>query len=343
MDAASEPRLPKPPGWAPEDGEDAGPSEAEVAAIRKLGEVAVGAELALAGSDPSGRGRSGRALGLAGAAAGHLLLLSLLVGFAQRPSDQYGAEGTLLEGIAVEIVSSEVIESRQASRVGAAVQVLAGEVQAIVGAKQTAPPAEAADPKGAAAKAREHDGEEHAETAKEVAAAAIVAPADPRPPPPDAVTLPVAPQPDAKAGEAVPEPVPEKQEPQADAAPAEQAFRPPSADAPVAGGGEVDAPQPVAEARPAIAAPGDVAALGRLIQIALEQVRPTPIGIKGRVVIEIVVGAEGGLEAASVLKSSGHPRLDQAALAAARRVSYPVPGRHFTRAQRIYHVPYRFQ
>ena len=35
--------------------------------------------------------------------------------------------------------------------------------------------------------------------------------------------------------------------------------------------------------------------------------------------------------------------VDEAAVAAARRVDYPVPGAHFTRAQRIYHVPYLFK
>lgn len=351
MTEADEPRLPRPEGWSPGQGEPARePSAAEIEAVRGLGAVVLGAE-GIGGGEAAIAGRAAPgSLALLIALALHASVLAVLLMPVRLGADpRIGAGGQVLDGVEIEVVSAEQLAARQAPRIAAAAVAAAGEIAPVAGVTEPAPPVEAVDPAGAAVKTVEAEGEARRELPKVVAGAVVVVPPDAAPASPDAPVLEVARQPEPKAGDDE-APVPDKAAPQAtpepvaDPAQAQQAFRPPTADAPAEGGSVLPVPQhQEAHLTPAAAAPGEVLELGRRVQRALEKARPPPLGARGRVILEITVGTAGNLEAVSVLKSSGNPRLDEAALSAARRVAYPVPGPQFTRAQRMYHVPYRFQ
>jgi protein TonB len=67
------------------------------------------------------------------------------------------------------------------------------------------------------------------------------------------------------------------------------------------------------------------------------------MGLEGRVVLRVLVGAEGAVRAAEVAVSSGHPVLDEAAAAAVRTWTFE-PAREGERAvESRVTVPIRFR
>jgi protein TonB len=66
------------------------------------------------------------------------------------------------------------------------------------------------------------------------------------------------------------------------------------------------------------------------------------LGEQGKVVIRTLIGADGVAQEASIHQSSGFDRLDQAALATARKWRY-VPGKHAGVAEAMwFNVPFTF-
>lgn len=94
--------------------------------------------------------------------------------------------------------------------------------------------------------------------------------------------------------------------------------------------------------RPSGASARELARFAMQVRVALGRYRPAHAGIRGRVVISFRLGSDGGLEDASVIRSSGIPKLDRDALAAVRRATFPRPPAGLTAAQRHYSVPFDF-
>jgi len=63
---------------------------------------------------------------------------------------------------------------------------------------------------------------------------------------------------------------------------------------------------------------------------------------QGRVVVKVLIGADGRALQADVLTSSGYPRLDQAALASVRAGRFRPAQRGDTAQEAWYQVPVRF-
>jgi TonB family protein len=64
---------------------------------------------------------------------------------------------------------------------------------------------------------------------------------------------------------------------------------------------------------------------------------PRPRGLKGRLVVELVIGTDGRPEATSVIEPSGRRALDAAVLDALQRLQFPVPPPAMTLKQRTFH------
>jgi TonB family protein len=64
---------------------------------------------------------------------------------------------------------------------------------------------------------------------------------------------------------------------------------------------------------------------------------PRPRGLKGRLVVELVIGPDGKPETTSVIEPSGRRALDEAVLVALRRLQFPVPPPAMTLRQRTFH------
>ncbi len=81
----------------------------------------------------------------------------------------------------------------------------------------------------------------------------------------------------------------------------------------------------------------------------LEPLSPTypPLSARlreqGRVVVKVLISADGRAQQAEVLTSSGYPRLDQAALASVRAARFRPAQRANTVQEGWYQVPVRFE
>lgn len=91
------------------------------------------------------------------------------------------------------------------------------------------------------------------------------------------------------------------------------------------------------------ASPGELARFGLSVRLALGKARPRHAGMRGRVVIVFALGQGGEVVSAMVAKKSGNPALDDAALAAVNRASFPPPPTTMSEKQRTYSVPFEFR
>lgn len=109
-------------------------------------------------------------------------------------------------------------------------------------------------------------------------------------------------------------------------------------------GGKADQRQDSALAASA-ASPGAIKAFTRSVVEALGRSRPKGLraGAKGTVRVEFAVGDGGSLDFVRVARSSGHTTLDEAAVGAIKRASFPSPPDGMDIAQRTYEVPYHFR
>ena len=100
---------------------------------------------------------------------------------------------------------------------------------------------------------------------------------------------------------------------------------------------------PVDQQRARSASKQAMTAFAKRIATALARSRPRRIAGTGRVVIAFTLSLGGRVEALTVQKSSGSPRIDGAAVRAVRRTKFPKPPKHATRKQRSFVVPYYFR
>jgi TonB family protein len=94
---------------------------------------------------------------------------------------------------------------------------------------------------------------------------------------------------------------------------------------------------------PAAASAGALREYARYVALALTKSKPRGAGVVGTARIKFVIGPDGALATAEIVKSSGNKRLDDDAMAALRRTSFPVPPPNMTILQLTYEVPYHFR
>lgn len=285
------------------------------------------------------RARTTTALGVLLAFALHgLILLGALAGF----SDPFGAGGTDLEALSVEValVPALALESRASSAneavaSSASIDQRDGSTDAAAATAAPAPPDSAEEP--VVEQQREAP---QIEPTKDAAPQEKPAPLptlaltipEPTPPEPDALTLPQR------------EPEPKRTEPEQ----LERRAQPsPSSAAAEAGGATSHTSDGVNRRAQAAAAAsvGSIRAFTKGVVDALGKTRPKGLRHKqrGTARVAFAVAEGGGLEFVRVAKSSGHDALDGAAVAAVKKASFPVPPSGMTLAQRTYEVPYHFR
>ena len=254
---------------------------------------------------------------------------------AMRPPEPFGAGGTSLDAISIEValVPATAIESKPAASVPAAGSPASLDMDD--GTPVALPPTPAAA----------------APQPQVVAApdvALIVAKPDPTPPDPEALVLPVA--------ETKPPPTPEpaKTEPKPDVVKTPEAPKPPEIEATPAtpapaaprGGAAVQAVGTPTPPRPgaAAASPGAVQAYARRVAEVLSRNRPsaTSGNGSGTVRLKFAISEDGGIDDLVVRQSSGQARIDQLAVAAVRRAKFPAPPPGMSRTERTYEIPYHF-
>jgi protein TonB len=99
----------------------------------------------------------------------------------------------------------------------------------------------------------------------------------------------------------------------------------------------------VPSAAVATASAGAVREYARYVAQALARSKPKGTGGRGTVRLKFIIAADGALGSAEIARSSGNRRLDETALAALRRVRFPLPPRGMSTAQLTYEVPYHFR
>ncbi len=95
----------------------------------------------------------------------------------------------------------------------------------------------------------------------------------------------------------------------------------------------------------AVPTPGAIRAFARSVAEALARSRPKALTVqaRGTVRVAFAVADGGGLDFVRVARSSGHTVLDDTAIGAVRRTSFPVPPAGLDLVQRTYEVPYHFR
>ncbi len=287
------------------------------------------------------RGRANVAVGLALALGLHgVILIAALAG----ASDPFGAGGTDLEAVSVEValVPASALESR-ASRATEAVASAAiiDQLEGVAAAAALEAPsvpdaAEQPQPEDEARKETPPIEPAEAPVAEPPSASLpelALTDTNQPPPEPDAVTLPAR------------EP---KLEPQQ-----REQFKPvppPPSTAAVAaetGGATSHATDGVNRRSQAAAAAsaGSIRAFTKGVVDALGRTRPKGLRHKARGTAKVAfaIAEGGGLEFVRVAKSSGYGVLDDAAVTAVRKATFPVPPAGMTLAQRTYEVPYHFR
>ena len=244
--------------------------------------------------------------------------------------DRFGAGGTDLEAISIEV---SMVPASSVAAPAPAAAVTTPEVEA--GPRTASTAVTAARPPKVVG---EH--EPHVQRAVETPVEAVPVLAA-LPEPERAAIVIEDPQP-APVAAAI-EPPAVKPNPQ----PSEEPPWPPAATA-AAGGNAASAPPPapVATARTAAAAsPGAMQAYARSVVEALAQARPSDqaVAFRGTVKLAFVVEEDGRIASARVVLSSGRPATDDVAMAALRRAKLPPAPPGMTPKQRSYEVPYYFR
>lgn len=268
--------------------------------------------------------RSGLSLRLASLAVAAAAHTAILVALCQTPANNaVGGGGELLDAISVEVVSSDVLESR---------------------ANLPAPTASAAAvaaSTGAGTQPHEAVPQQEPEPIASSPEPTVVAEAE------DAL----APAPTAKTStEEIREAVETPREPESPPEPKKQ----PAAEAATASqSGDTGPSQAGAEARGTVAqngqsgaasaSPGEVHEYARKVVAALAEAKPTSAGRRGTVHISFTINLSGALDQARIARSSGARQLDEAALEAIQRAQFPVPPEGMTTTQLTYEVPYHFR
>ena len=85
-----------------------------------------------------------------------------------------------------------------------------------------------------------------------------------------------------------------------------------------------------------------VRAYAAAVAEALEKTKPKRVPAYGTIKVKLVVSTDGELASVEILKSSGDRRLDNAVLAAVRRVKLPVPPPGLSLEERWYEFTYKY-
>lgn len=296
------------------------------------------------------RRRRGGALAVLCALLLHATVGVALIAVRDEPA---GGGGTDLEAVSVdvEIVSASALESRAIRASEAAASA------ASVDRTEGSPGVSAATPEAAAqppTPTEQTVSQEPAETPAETEPRNTKpdTPADDAPPEPlprlalmdpdrlpidpDAITLP------AREPETPAKPADVERDKQPAPAPAEAAA--PSANTGGATSYATDGLHRHAQAA-AVATPERVRAFIKAVVAALQETRPRRLNARARGTTRVVfaIAESGGLEFVRLAKSSGSSMLDETAIAAVRRSTFPAPPPGMTLAQRTYEVPYRFR
>ncbi|MFL4968268.1 MAG: cell envelope integrity protein TolA [Xanthobacteraceae bacterium] len=93
----------------------------------------------------------------------------------------------------------------------------------------------------------------------------------------------------------------------------------------------------------ASASPGAIQRYAMQVRAALARNKPDGHGRRGTAVITFAISPNGKLSFARVSTPSGSAGLDQAALSAVQRTSFPPPPDHMTDSQLTYAVPFHFK
>lgn len=272
--------------------------------------------------------------------------VAVLLALVSTPPVEFGYGGTALDAISVSIVPANAIATRQpeADVALAAPSNIApnpGEdsTQSTPSPEKTAlqePPVEQAHSEEAKPDTKLAAPSEPALKAASEAAPQITSP----------------PKEETKLAAVEPPPVPTPPEKPVEERPKEDVPTPPSPAAEVAGGAAADgnAPDQAVRAAGAAASPGDIHAYGVAVQSALLAVdqrdakaRASALQAKGTVVVRLTLDDRGALVKAEIVKSSGRPQLDDAALLLIRLAAFPPPPPGLNADQRAYIAPIRFQ
>ena len=278
------------------------------------------------------------------AGGAHVMVLLALV---SAPPIEFGYGGQTLDAISVSIVPASAIVARQA--------VADANAQSAPALMAPEPGGDSAPSEAAPEKTVPQD--EKAEQPPLETAEHAIKLAAPEQPTPDAVPdeapqLASPPKPPEEVKVASVEPTPAPPERPTEDAPREEATTPPALAASAAGGAisHGAAPDQSAQAAAAAASPGEINAYGAAVQTALLAVdqreakaRASASKAKGTVVVRLSIDGNGRLTHAQVVKSSGQPQLDDAALLLIRLATFPPPPPSLTVDQRSYIAPIRFQ
>ena len=103
-------------------------------------------------------------------------------------------------------------------------------------------------------------------------------------------------------------------------------------------------PAPSAKTNAASAANrGEVDRYAKSVVAALAKTKPVSLGVKGKVVVTLVLSQTGTLRGLKITKSSGNPDLDRQALLAVRRTKFGIPPADTPAEDLIYDTDYTFE
>lgn len=91
------------------------------------------------------------------------------------------------------------------------------------------------------------------------------------------------------------------------------------------------------------ASAGELARYALQVRKVLARHQPKHIALRGRVMIGFGIRSSGAVSYVEVVRSSGHAKLDQSAVAAIRSISFPPPPAGMTPKQLSYNIPIEFQ
>jgi TonB family protein len=98
----------------------------------------------------------------------------------------------------------------------------------------------------------------------------------------------------------------------------------------------------VSESAPGAARLGEASPFVRSVIRTLKNTMPRPAGMKGRVLIQLIVGATGEIEALRVVRSSGRPELDRFVAERVARTKLAVPPATASLRERMFQISYEY-
>jgi protein TonB len=275
--------------------------------------------------------------------------IAVLLALVSAPAVEFGYGGRgARDAISVSIVSANAIKTREPT--ANATETAPSQVSPNLGedtAQSTPTPETTAHHEPPVEQA-------HSEDAKPDTK--LAAPSEPAPEaaPEEApqITSPPKPPEETKLSAAEPPPTPVPPEKSVEDKPKDNAPTPPSPAASAFGGDPADgtALDKAAQTAAPAARQGEIHAYGAAVQTALLAVdqreakaRASALQAKGTVVVRLTLDDRGALVSAEIMKSSGRPQLDDAALLLIRLAAFPPPPPGLTADQRAYIAPIRFQ